>query len=224
MTNDFEREDALNQQLQQLVAQVKQYPASSNHARERARRRIAMNKLVNGIQNSGKLSKQTQWSSLPNYEDYYNEALQKTLMEICQKVDQYDSKYPVMAWVNQIFKWRFHDVVNKNRQVGITKLPKGGEVFRVLSLDELNQELPTDNDISESEQVREVVEKDPENLLIGEHIKGHPQANLQAIILLILEGKKWKEISEDLNVPMTTAASFYQRRMHKIITYLKKYI
>ncbi|MEL6163871.1 MAG: hypothetical protein AAFR37_08945 [Cyanobacteria bacterium J06628_3] len=44
------------------------------------------------------------------------------------------------------------------------------------------------------------------------------------ILILLLEGKKWKEISQDLGVPLTTASSFYQRRMHKIIDYLKKYI
>ncbi|MDB9440528.1 hypothetical protein PN497_03995 [Sphaerospermopsis kisseleviana CS-549] len=47
---------------------------------------------------------------------------------------------------------------------------------------------------------------------------------MQAILLLVLNGKQWQEISEELKVPLSTASSFYQRRMRKIITYLKKYI
>jgi hypothetical protein len=64
--------------------------------------------------------------------------------------------------------------------------------------------------------------------LVMRGVKSHelvyPQANLKTILLLVLEGKRWKEISEELNVPLSTASSFYQRRMRKIITYLKKYI
>lgn len=223
MSNNFQEEDeVLNQRLQQLIQEAQD--CSIKNADERAKRRIALNKLITAIKSSGKLSKQSQWSYLPNSEDYYNEALQKTFMEICQKIDEYKRQYAVMAWVNQIFNWRFHDVVNKNRKMGVTQLPKGKEVPRVLSLDELNQELPGENEVSESEEIREIVENDPENFLSGEHIKGQPEANLKTIILLLLEGKKWKEISEELDVPMTTASSFYQRRMRKIVPYLKKYI
>ena len=55
-------------------------------------------------------------------------------------------------------------------------------------------------------------------------MRGHPEANLKVILLFLLEGNKWKEISQDLGIPLTTLSSFYQRRMHKIIDYLKKYI
>ncbi|MEM7715289.1 MAG: sigma-70 family RNA polymerase sigma factor [Cyanobacteria bacterium P01_A01_bin.68] len=225
MSNHFQEEDeVLNQRLQQLVKETQDYSINAKSPTERAKRRIALNKLIAAIKNSGKLNKQFKWSSLPNYEDYYNEALQKTFMEICQKIEEYNPQYPVMAWVNQIFNWRFHDVVNKARKMGVTQLPKGREVPRVLSIDELNQEFYGKNEVSESEEIRGIVENDPENFLSGEHIKGQPEANLKTIILLILEGKKWKEISEELDVPMTTASSFYQRRMRKIVPYLKKYI
>ncbi len=103
MSNDFhERDNALNQQLQQLVEEVKQFSATDDSPIIRAKRRIALNRLINAIQFSGRLSKQAKWLELPNYQDYYNEALQKTLIEICEKINQYNPQYPVMAWVNQI--------------------------------------------------------------------------------------------------------------------------
>ena len=188
------------------------------------KRRIALNKFINVIGNSGRLKKQNQWYQLPNYEDYYNEALQLTFVEICHKINEYNPQYPVMAWVNKIFHWRFIDVVNKEQKKGLTKIPKGEKISAVLSLDDINKEIHTDNQLSQSEEIKEVIKKDPEKLLVSEHLRGHPEANLKVILLLLLEGKKWKEISQVLDVPMTTASSFYQRRMHKIIPYIKKYI
>ncbi|WP_236145153.1 hypothetical protein [Nostoc sp. CMAA1605] len=104
MTNDLPlRDDTINQELQQLVNEAKRYPADSQNPTDRAKRRIALNKLLNAIRGSGKLSKQAQWIESPNYEDYYHEALQITFVEVCQKIEQYNPEYPVMAWVNIIF-------------------------------------------------------------------------------------------------------------------------
>lgn len=219
-----ERDNALNQQLIVLVEEIKQYSANSDNATTRVKRRIALNKFVNAIRNSGRLSKQTQWLGLPNYEDYHNEALQLTLMEICNKIDEYNPQYLVMAWVNKIFHWRFIDVVNKEQKKGLTKVPKGEKISPVLSLDEINKKPNYNREISQEEIIKEIINKDPEKYLIRQQLRGHPQANLKVILLFLLEGKKWKEISQELGVPLTTASSFYQRRMHKIIDYLKKYI
>ncbi len=225
MNNDSQLGDnALNQQLQELVEEIKQYSISDGSTTIRVKRRIALNKFLNAIGNSGRLSKQTQWSGLPNYEDYYNEALQLTFLEICRKIDDYNPQYPVMAWVNQIFHWRFIDVVNKEQKKGITKAPKGEKISAVLSLDDINQEVHAENQISEEEEIKNIINKDPEQYLIREHLRGRPDANLKVILLFLLSGKKWKEISHELGVPMTTASSLYQRRMHNIIAYLKKYI
>lgn len=224
MTNDFPNTDeTLNEKLQELIKEANRYLANGD-ATDRGKRRIALNKLLNAIQGSGKLSKQKQWLGLPNYEDYYQEALQRTFLEICQKTDRYNPEYPVMAWFNKILKMRFYDVWKKDQKRGVTFLPKHQEKLEVLSLDELNKDLPVEHEISEEQQLKEVIENDPENFLINEHIKNQPQANLKSILILILAGKQWQEISQELDVPIATASSFYQRRMHKIINYLKKYI
>lgn len=225
MNSDFQQMDnALNQQLQELVEEIKQYSANADSAVIRVKRRIALNKFVDAVVNSGRVRKQTKWLGLPNYEDYHNEALQLTLMEICNKIDEYNPQYPVMGWVNKIFHWRFIDVVNKEKRKGITKIPKGEKISPVLSLDEITKEIRQSNQLSQTEVIKEVIVKDPEKYLISQQLRGHPEANLKAILLFLLEGKKWKEISQELGVPLTTASSFYQRRMHKIIDYLKKYI
>jgi len=226
MANDFQdRDDALNQELQQLINEAKRYPSESQNPTDRAKRRIALNKLINAIRGSGKLSKQAQWMESPNYEDYYHEALQITFGEICQKIEQYKPKYPVMAWVNVIFSRRIYDVAKKDQRRGITQLSKQQKVPLVLALDEIYKDLPIENEIySEEQQLKEIIKNDPEKILENDYIQNYPQANLKAILLLVLEGKRWKDISEELGVPISTASSFYQRRMQKTVTYLKKYI
>ena len=225
MKSDYqERDNTLDRQLQELVEEIKQYSAKDKNVSIRVKRRITLNKLINTIEASGRLSKQTQWSGLPNYEDYYNEALQLTFVEVCRKIDDYNPHYPVMAWVNKIFNWRFLDVMNREQKKGITNIPKTQNIKIVLSLDEINQEPHIENQISELEQIKEVINADPEEYLISEHIKGKPNANLKVILILLLSGNKWKEISQHLEVQMSTVSSFYQRRMHKIIAYIKKYI
>ena len=129
-----------------------------------------------------------------------------------------------MAWVNKIFHWRFIDVVNKERKKGITKIPKGEKISTVMSLDDITKEIHQSNQLSQAEIIKEIINKDPERYLISQQLRGHPEANLKVILLYLFEGKKWKEISQELGVPLTTASSFYQRRMHKIVDYLKKYI
>ena len=215
MKSDYqERDNTLDRQLQELVEEIKHYSAKDNSPSVRLKRRISLNKLINVIEASGRLSKQTQWSGLPNYEDYYNEALQLTFIEICNSIDEYNSQYPVMAWVNRIFNWRFIDVVNKEQKRGITNVPKKQKKSIILSLDEINKEIHIENKISEIEEIKEIINRDPENYLINQHIKGNNHANLKVILILLLEGNKWKEISQELGVPITTASSFYQRRMH----------
>ena len=219
-----QRDNALNQQLQELVEEIKQYSANADSAIVRVKRRIALNNFVNAIVNSRRLNKQTQWLGLANYEDYHNEALQLTFMEICSKIDEYNPQYPVMAWVNKIFRWRFIDVVNKERKKGLTKVPRGEKISPVLSLDDIKKEIHRSNQLSQAEVIKEVINQDPEKYLISEQLRGHPEANLKVILLFLLSGKKWKDISQELDIPLSTLSSFYQRRMHKIIDYLKKYI
>jgi RNA polymerase sigma factor (sigma-70 family) len=230
MTDDLDtlRDEQLNQQLQQLLEASKPSESlsedKSQQARQLAQQRIAKNRLITTIMQSGKLSKQGKWRSLSNFEDIYNEALQQTFLEIWQKIDSYNPEYAVMAWVNQIFNWRFQDLVSKEQKRGITNIPKEQGILKVRSLDELTKDIGNEEDISEVKQLKEIIEADPEQYLQNETIKGYPHVSLQVIILGLLDGQKWREISDELNVPLSSASSFYQRRLHKIIPYLQKYL
>jgi DNA-directed RNA polymerase specialized sigma24 family protein len=204
-------------QLQQLAIEAQNYPSRS------IERRKVLNNLVKLIQNSGQLSKQIKWRQLPNFEDIYQEALNETFINFCKDIDKYDSRYPVMAWVNHIFKWRFLDAVNKHRdRVPLSSFDEEAAEEKLFK-DFIDYQDESQEDIK---LFRDFVENDPEGILQKMHIRRDRSTNLQRILIFLCDGKEWKYISETLSHPIPTLSSFYQRSMkkHNVINYCRKYL
>jgi DNA-directed RNA polymerase specialized sigma24 family protein len=153
--------------------------------------------------------------------------MQKTLLEICQKIDNYKPEHTVMAWVNYLLKKRFSDVVKKYRKQGITNVPPSHRNERVISLNELEYSLISEEQtITDSQLLGRFLEDDPENILKNEHIRDYPQASFQYIaIARFVEGKTWEEISTELNgISIQTLSSFFNRQLRKLMPYFQKYL
>jgi hypothetical protein len=214
--------DAFDKRLQQLAIAAKQHPLLS------PQRQLALNRLVNKILQSDSLSHPQKESWSPNlYEDLYNEALQKTLLEICQKIDSYNPEHPVMAWVNYLLDKRLRDVVKKYLNQGLTNIQQSNQKQRVISLNELEDSLISEEQpLSDWQLLQQFLEEDPENLLRNEYIRGHPQASFQYIaIARLVEEKTWEEISTELNnMSIQTLCSFFHRRLRKLMPYFQKYL
>ncbi len=73
------------------------------------------------------------------------------------------------------------------------------------------------------DQLRYYFKEDPENLL-QKHIKNHPEATLQVIALAYLDGNKWQEISDSLDVKISSLNNFFQRNLRKLAPEIKRYI
>jgi DNA-directed RNA polymerase specialized sigma24 family protein len=229
---EISMDDDLDLQLRQLVCEAQGYPAKS------VERRKALNRLITKIQQSKKLKRFTQWQNLRDFEDIYHEAEAKTYLDICNNIDNYHPEHKVMAWVNQIFKWRFQDILRIYRNQP-----------RILSLDELdscNSDLDKstskelsrvekelkDKLVSESENELELsatrvfVKNDPEGILQNTYIGEDTNANLQKIILMRLDNDKWEDISQKLGHPIPRLSELYQRNIkkRKIIGYFRKYL
>jgi hypothetical protein len=85
--------DDFNQPLRQLAQEAQRHPHES------VPRQLALNKLVNEILKSDRLGHPQRGLWSPSvYEYLYNKALQKTLLEVCRKNDNYHPEHPVMAW------------------------------------------------------------------------------------------------------------------------------
>lgn len=229
---EISMDDVLDLQLRQLVCEAQGYPAKS------VERRKVLNKLITKIQQSKKLKRFTRWQNLPDFEDIYHEAKAKTYLEICNKIENYHPEYRVMAWVNQILNWRFHDVLRQYRNQPV-----------ILSLDNLDS-CKNDSDkstskelsrvekelnkkfISESENefevsaVRHFVKNDPKEILQKTYIGEDKNANLQEVILMRLDNEKWDDISKKLSHPISRLSELYQRNIkkRKVIDYFRKYL
>ena len=95
------------------------------------------------------IPRERKWSE-SFYTEIYHEALQKTLLEVCHRIELYNPQYPVMAWVNFRLGKQFINVVNDYRKKGITDIPKAQqkETICLPNLDNLSEHLsvPVAND------------------------------------------------------------------------------
>jgi DNA-directed RNA polymerase specialized sigma24 family protein len=194
-------------------------------ALQSSQRRQLLNRLVNEILQSGKLGHPQQSAWPPSlYEDLYNEALQKTLLIICQTIDQYNPDHPVMAWVNFRLHHQFIEVVKDYQKQGITQMPKTGNHFpiRLPSLEDLPVSAPsTDADL----QIRQFLQQDPEGLLKKQRLRERPEITFHALaIAKVVEGKSWTEMAASMGVPAQTLCSFFNRQLKSLIPYFKRYL
>ena len=209
--------------LSQLVQEARKHPLQSSQ------RQLALNRLSEKILRSGRLGHPQKGSWPPNfYEDLYNEALQKTLLKICQTIDNYHGESPVLAWVNFHLNKQFIEVVKDYYKKGITYIPRSGKkqlTTSVLSLDDLDRYIPEEDTITDAELLRQFLENDPEKFLKTEQIQGHPEVTFQLLAKAkFVEDKTWSEIAIDLEIPVQTIYSFFYRQLQKYMPYFRKYL
>lgn len=183
--------DAIDQQLLEIVLEVQQYSIESTgytdleiKIRTRSKKK-ALTRLVNAIQNSGKLYCQGKRNFPPQV---YAEAIQETWLYVCKKADEYDpAKGKVMTWVNFILDKKFKDAIKKYL-----------EEMKTRSLDDpiqnsdngsitLGDTIESREYSCEYEEVRQIIVDDPDGRFKKKHIKGRPEVNFQDIALHRLE-------------------------------------
>jgi DNA-directed RNA polymerase specialized sigma24 family protein len=204
--------------LKQLALEAQRHPPKT-----RQRQRV-LAKLLSAIQHSGKLVRPYRGQFRGFYEDIYAEARQRLFLHICEKIDEYDSQREVLQWANFLLRQRFF--INASREIMPT-MPRGVDARQIkrLTIDDLDRNIPPDkHSPSLSQEVRQVIEEDPEGIFQQDHVTNHPAANFQAIALKILSGYSWKEISAELDVKIPTLSSFYQRRLTKFAPKFKEYL
>jgi DNA-directed RNA polymerase specialized sigma24 family protein len=215
--NDFERS------LQRLAEEAQQHPPLSSQ------RQLALNQLMNAIwRYKNRLFRPQKGSWTPNlYEDFYNEALQKTFFEICRRIDAYNSEHSVLAWVNFLIKNHFISVVNDRQRKGITYLPNSikNQSSYFPSLDDLDRLPITDETHSDVNLLRQFLKDDPENFMKEERLREKPEITFQYLALAkFVEDRTWEEISKNVGISIQTLCSFFNRRLHKLMPYFKKYL
>ncbi|WP_299488189.1 hypothetical protein [Acaryochloris sp. IP29b_bin.137] len=209
--------------LQQLAIQAQKSPPQSPE------RHQCLQQLVSDILHSGKLGHPA-IGNYPRevYEELYNEALQRTLIKVCTKIDQYNCAHPVMAWVNHSLKYTFIDVEQSRYRHGMTYIA-GSMKNQILgcSLDDLDHPPPTPNrdDQSDADRLRQFLVEDPEGCLRKVYVRNRPEITFQRVAIAIyVEDQSWTQLSESLDISLPTLHSFFNRNLQKLKPYFKKYI
>lgn len=215
-----DRSSNFAEQLQQRVEAARAHPPRS------PQRQRLLNQIVQDIFRSGRLGHPQKSLWPPDlYEDLYHEALQKTLIEICQKIDQYNPEHSVMAWVNFRLNYQFIAVVQDYQRQGITQLPKGDRtaLARLPSLE--NLPIASPNPPEDDRQIQEFLQQDPEGLLQKQRLRERPEVTFQMLaIAKFIEGQSWPQIGEKLGISAQTLCSFFNRQLRELIPYFKKYL
>ncbi|MDB9513393.1 hypothetical protein PN499_19550 [Kamptonema animale CS-326] len=211
MSFDQEQNRLQDEGLMMLAIEAQRHPPKSKE------RRMALTKLVEKILKSGRLCRPCQGQFGDRYEEIYQEAIQKLMIYICEKIDQYKpEKSPVMRWVNFYMEKRFfndaiREILGKSN-VKVGSIP-----------DENNLEQPEKIPLL-SELILDYIENDPEQLCQNLRHKMYPHVNFQSLAMRILAGEKWREISADLGIPLSTLSSFYQRSLRELSQKIKLYL
>ena len=217
-----EWEDRHHERLQELAIAAQQSPSKSSQ------RRVAISQLVTEIYRSPKLGHPQKGSwSVNFYTDVYHEALQKTLLEVCQKIELYNREYPVMAWVNFRLNKQLINAIDDRRKKGITNIPKKQqkEAICIPNLANLEEQISVKNLADDESLLRQFIERDPERLMAAEFIQNRPFLTFQVIAKAkFIEDCSWTEIAAKFDVAPTTLSSFFYRRLKKLMPYFQKYL
>ncbi|MBW4510842.1 MAG: sigma-70 family RNA polymerase sigma factor [Scytonematopsis contorta HA4267-MV1] len=196
------------QQLQELALQAQQHPLGTTV------RRITLSKLIDATYRSGKLCHPYKGQFPGVYEQIYQEAVQDLFLYICKNLDKYDpERASFMTWVNMLLSQRFFKeaipkIIGKANEINVESsvLDNLEDVVFDDSEDENNY-------IFTFKKIRRYIEIDPKGIFKQAHIKKYPKVNFQEIAVKRWSGISWKDISEELNIPVATLSNFYQRTL-----------
>lgn len=199
--------------LQKLALAAQQFEPQTEE------RRYALRELLEAIQLSGRICRpHSNKIPVSFYNLIYEDAVSQTLLYVCEKIDKYDPEKGktgnLMTWVN----FRLDKLVIEawNKFLFSEKLVTPESMPNLI----INEQPP-----SVSESIRECIEEDIENVFRQTHIKQHPDANFQEIILLRMSEKTWREISQEFGgIKITTLSNFFKRSCRKFAPKIRKYL
>ncbi|MGD1952081.1 MAG: hypothetical protein ACFB14_20895 [Leptolyngbyaceae cyanobacterium] len=170
-------------------------------------RQHALLQLVEAIRACGRLAHPHRAKFAPSfYTLLYEEAVNRTLVYVCQKIDTYDPNrgqtQKFMNWVN----FRLDRMVIECRRQFSDRNTQ--QLPDLNDLERLSQPEPQS---SLAKEVREYIAADRDNLFKSTHIRKRPDASFQAIALARFADQSWEEISAQFDIKIPTLSSFFQR-------------
>jgi DNA-directed RNA polymerase specialized sigma24 family protein len=187
-------------------------------------RQHLLRELIASIRLSGRLCRpHRQKFQADFYELLYEEAVNETLLYVCQNLDKYDPERgkdkKFMTWVNFRLDKSLLDCHRR-----FSHLEGKGLIRPDFTLQEMEQIEQPQVYPSLGECLQDYLEADPDNLFRQAQIRNQPQANFHAIALARLAGRSWEEISQEFHLAVPTLSSFYQRCCRKFAQHFQQHI
>jgi hypothetical protein len=152
----------------------------------------------------------------------YEEALAETLAYVCLNIDLYDpnrGNKKFINWVNfklDKFLLKCYGQYSKYTE---HLLP---------SFDDLEQVSQPSVSLNLPQLLSQYIEQDPKQIFAKTHIRNRPDVNFSRIALAKFADQSWSDISQEVDIPIATLSSFYNRWCHRFTPLLeaelKKYI
>jgi hypothetical protein len=213
----------LNQRLRELLQMAQSHPPNSYE------RRQFLSKMLAEIQTSGLLCHPrcpTQYHGC--YAEIHATAVQNVFLYICQHLELYNPDVgEVLNWVNFLLLRRFPEaiaeVVQSAKHIDF-------KTVKTVSIEDLSRggiEMVSNQDLLPpllSEQIREILEEDPQGEFEAKCMASNPAANFRDIALKRLAGASWEELSIDYNSKVAALSNFYQRSLTYFSPKIKKYL
>ena len=186
--------------LKEMGLAAKSLPANSEL------RTYALTELIRAVKLSGRLCKPHIYKFSTNlYKTLYEEAVMETLCYVCLNIDSYDPQRGQKRFINWI-NFKLDKTILKCYE-RYNKYAK----FEVLSPEILEQIKQPTKSPNLSQIIQQYLTQDPDKIFVITHIRNRPDANFTKIALERLSGKSWEHISQQLDIPIATLSSFYNR-------------
>ncbi len=152
----------------------------------------------------------------------YEEALAETLVYVCLNIDLYDpnrGNKKFINWVNFKLDKFLLKCYGQHSKYTEHHLP---------SFDDLDQVSQPSVSFNLPQLLSQYIEQDPKQIFAKTHIRNRPDVNFSRIALAKFAAQSWSDISQEVDIPIATLSSFYNRWCHRFTPLLeaelKKYI
>jgi RNA polymerase sigma factor (sigma-70 family) len=206
--------DDFNLHLQSLIQEACTYPKNTPQHRK------AINNLLRSLLKSGRIWRPPAGND--NNKDIYEEALQKTLIDLDNKTlfEKYDpNQGSFLPWFNRCLENKYKDEIRKVKryQKRIQSVLENDEIY----IDPSEQIVSTIDATLLTpiwESFVQWIKEDPDNILKDCHIRNNPKANCQLFAELNrIQGKKWKEIADEVGSPQGSLRSHWNRKCEPLL-------
>ena len=235
--------NSLYRRIDRLALRAKEMAIENNHASSfppnHPGKQSNLTHLFNAIVLSGRLARpDKKYPNFPGHEDIYHEYLMQLWIFLGKNIHKFDleksrhkndsSISKLMIFVNSSSHYLFLKAISAYTDKSIpTPLSLKGknQDYQVISFEELEQDPESpETFIPLAEQLRELIEKDPQGVFSDTHLRNKPEANFREVALLSLQGLSMSKISEKLGCPQQSLYTFYKRCIRQFIPIFQEYL